>query len=91
MKRQEGGRGLKMLKEVYQETKVRVATYMSMSESRWIEVAWKREDNSEYCSVKREAEQTLAECGMEVTFNEKRVTMNGEIITGSGGKLAGGR
>ena len=43
MKRQVGGRGLKSLREVYQETKVRIATYMSMSESRWIAVAWKRE------------------------------------------------
>ena len=42
MKRQVGGRGLKSLKEVCQETKVRIATYMSMSESRWIAVAWKR-------------------------------------------------
>ena len=52
-----------------------------MSESRWIEVVWKRECDSEYCSVKREAEQTLAEYGMEVTFNEKGVTINGESMT----------
>lgn len=82
MKRQVGGRGLKSLREVYQETKVRIATYMSMSESRWIAVVWKREYDDEYCSVKREAEQTLAECGLEVTFNEKGVTMNGESMIG---------
>ena len=54
---------------------------MSMSESRWIEVVWKRKGDSEYCSVKREAEQTLAEYGMEVTFNKKGVTINGESMT----------
>ena len=52
-----------------------------MSESWWIEVEWKRECDSEYCSVKREAEQTLAEYGMEVTFNKKGVTINGESMT----------
>ena len=49
-----------------------------MSESRWIEVVWKRKGDSEYCSVKREAEQTLADYGMEVTFNKKGVTINRE-------------
>ena len=34
VKRQMGGRGLKSLKEVYQETKLRIATYMSRSEPR---------------------------------------------------------
>ena len=31
--------------------------------------------------MKREAEQMLREYGMEATFNEKGVTINGEIIT----------
>ena len=66
---------------LYQETKDRIATYMSMSESRRIEVVWKRECDSGYCSVIRKAEQTLAEYGMEVTLNEKGVTINGESMT----------
>lgn len=61
MNRKMGGRGLKSLKEVYEETKVRTATYMSLSKSRWIQVAWRRECGQEYCSVKSEAEQVLAE------------------------------
>ena len=32
--------------------------------------------------MKREAEQSLAECGLEVTFNEKGVMMNGESMSG---------
>ena len=52
-----------------------------MSESRWIEVVWKRKGDSEYCSVKREAKQTLAGYGMEVTFNKKVVMINGESMT----------
>ena len=53
-----------------------------MSDSKWIEIVWKRECDSEYCSVKREVKQTLPEYGMEVTFNEKGVTINGASMTG---------
>ena len=52
-----------------------------MPESRWIEVIWNRGCDNEYCSVKREDEQTLAEYGMEVTFNEKELTINEESMT----------
>ena len=72
LKRQDGGRGLKSLRQVYKETKVRVATYMVCSTSRWIRIAWKREYNSEYKSLKREAEQALREVGVEVELREKK-------------------
>ena len=34
-----GGRGVKSMRDLYKETKVRIACYMSLSRSRWIEVA----------------------------------------------------
>ena len=71
LKRQDAGRGLKSLRQVYKETKVRVGTYMVCSTSRWIKISWKREYNSEYNSLKREAEQVLREVGMEVEFREE--------------------
>ena len=37
---------------------------------------------NEYSSVKREVQRTLAECGMEVTFNVKEIIVNGESMTG---------
>ena len=39
LKREEGGRGLKSLRDVYKETKLRVACYMAMSQSEWIQAA----------------------------------------------------
>ena len=57
LKRQDGGRGLKSLRQVYKETKVRVATYMVCSTSRWIRIAWKREYNSDNKSLKRKTER----------------------------------
>ena len=80
LKRQDGGRGLKSLRQVYKETKVRVATYMVCSTSRWIRIAWKREYNSEYKSLKRETEQARREVEMEVEFREEEVWKDGEKL-----------
>lgn len=57
---------------------MRVAVYMACSPSRWIKIAWKREYNSEYKSLKREAEQALREFGLEVEFREEEVWRGGE-------------
>ena len=40
MRRENGGRGLKNMKDLYKETKVRVVCYMTHSESAWIKTAW---------------------------------------------------
>ena len=46
-KRNDGGRGLKSFKEVYHETKTRVACYMAAGTNKWIRVAWKNENQKE--------------------------------------------
>ena len=45
IKREDGGRGLKSMRDVYKETRLRVTCYMAMAKStnEWIKVAWKRE------------------------------------------------
>ena len=57
-----------------------MATYMVLSPSRRIKVDWMREYNSEYKSLKREAEQALQEMGMEVDFREKNIWEDGEKV-----------
>jgi hypothetical protein len=42
-KREDGGRGLKSFKELYDETKVTVACYMATSNNEWIKVSWRNE------------------------------------------------
>ena len=54
--RRKGGQGLKSFKEVYDETKTRVACYMATSTDKRIKVAWKSEMSKEQTSLKREAE-----------------------------------
>ena len=42
LKRENGRRGLKSMRDVYKETRLQVACYMSKSENRWNQAVWKR-------------------------------------------------
>ena len=63
MKRSTGGRGLKSLREVFEETRLRVACYMATAENKWIKAAWRletvKENNHKRCNnnntINREA------------------------------------
>ena len=68
MRRENGGRGLKNMKDLHEETKVRVAFYMTHSDSAWIKTAWRREFQKEGKSIKSEAEDALREVGENVEF-----------------------
>ena len=43
------------MRDVYKETRLRVACYMSKSENRWIQAAWRRETLKEENAVVTEA------------------------------------
>ena len=68
MSRENSGRGLKSMKDMYKETKVIVACYMTHSESAWIKTVWRREFQKEGKSIKSEAEDALREVGENVQF-----------------------
>ena len=59
MKRSAGGSGLKSLREVYGETRLRVACYMVTSKNIWIKAAWRSETMKESNSIKGEAIGTM--------------------------------
>ena len=46
-KRNEGGRELRTWKEVYDETKTRVAYYMATATNGWTRAAWRNESQKE--------------------------------------------
>ena len=48
-----GGRGIKSLKDVYEEKKLRVACYMMFSSSIWLKEAWKRKMTKNESQSKR--------------------------------------
>eukprot|EP00112_Aurelia_sp_Birch-Aquarium-sp1_P009614 Seg2098.1 transcript_id=Seg2098.1/GoldUCD/mRNA.D3Y31 product="hypothetical protein" protein_id=Seg2098.1/GoldUCD/D3Y31 len=66
MNRKEGGRGLISFRDVYKMTKVRVATYMAKSSN----------VRNEYCSIKREAEDSLKDLGINIQFDKDKVMLD---------------
>ena len=68
-KRNEGGRGVKSFKEVYDETKTRVACYMAAATNEWIRVGWRNESQKEQISLKKEAEKAIRK--VDVTLMKK--------------------
>ena len=87
MRRENGGRGLKSMKDLYEETKVRVACYMTNSESTWIKTAWRREFQKEGKSIKSEAEDALREVGESVEFCLDHVKIRGIAQAGDWRKI----
>ena len=64
LKRNQGGRGLKSMRDVYAETRTIVVCYMCKSNNKWIQVAWQREAVKENNTIIDEAvmeiDKTLA-------------------------------
>ena len=80
-KRTEGGRGLKSFKEVYDETRIRVACYMATSTNEWIAAAWRNEIRKEQTSLKREAERIMRDVNTIVSFDEGSIAIGEEKCT----------
>ena len=66
MKRKDGGRGLKSVKEVYDEKTTRIACYMASMTNEWIKLAWKNESRREQTSVEKEAERVMRNVNAEI-------------------------
>ena len=80
LKRENGGRGLKSMRDVYRETKLRIACYMSKSESPWIQVAWDKEKEKEYISIWRDAQEAMLGLGKIIEFDGENVILEGETL-----------
>ena len=69
--RREAGRiGLKSMRDVYKETKVRVACYIAKSNSKWIQAALLREKDRGYISLECEAREMMQEPGYRIEFKK---------------------
>ena len=52
MKRKDGRRGLKSLREVYEETRLHVGCYLFVSDNKYIKETWKQETRKECNLIK---------------------------------------
>ena len=82
LSRKDGGRGLRCCADMYYETKIRVACYMKLSQSPWMKEVWRREEEKEFWSVKKEAENALKQVGQELVLSERQVKLNEEVLDG---------
>ena len=73
LKMKDGGKGLKSLKDVYEDTKVRVACYMAYQDNPWIEVSWEHEMHKEGKSLCRIVNDILSEYRVNKKIGEDGV------------------
>ena len=81
-RREDGGRGIKPLKDIYKETRLSVACYIACSENKWISAAWRRENTKEENSRVKEAMKTMDNVGVEIQFEDSNIRIDGELIDG---------
>ena len=74
MMREDGRRGMKSLRNIYKETRVRVTCYMVCLQNKWIKAAWRREDTKEQNSIVEEFE--------EIQFEEGNIRIDAVLIEG---------
>ena len=70
------------MKDVHEETKVRIACYMAHSNDEWMKVAWEREYNKEGPLIKKEAEKALREMGINVEIKKECIKLEREEMEG---------
>ena len=80
LKREDGGRGLKSMRDVYKETRLKVTCYMAKSTNEWIKVAWKREMLKNENSMRDEAVAMMAQLGADIQFEDNAVKLGGKRI-----------
>ena len=82
LRREDGGRGMKSLKDIYKETSLRVTCYMACSENKWIRETWRRENTKEENSIVQEAMKTMDNVGVEIQFEQGNIWIHGYLIYG---------
>ena len=80
LKREKGGRGLKSLRDVYKETRQRVACYLAKSNNQWIETVWTREMIKDENAIVTESIKTMEEVGVRLRFKRRLIRLDDEVI-----------
>ena len=80
LKRDQGGRGLQSMRDVYAETRTRVADYMCKSSNKWIQAAWRRENKKETIAIIEEAINSMMDIDTDVEFVGNNVRLMGEAL-----------
>ena len=74
---------MKSVKDVYEDTKVRVACYMAYKDSEWIKLAWENELRREGKSLCRDVNDILTAYQIAASLDDREVQMDREIMIAS--------
>ena len=83
LKRKDGGSGIKSMRDVYQETRLRVAFCMAYSNNKWINAARMRETRKEENAIMSEAMTIMKDIGIAILFQEGCIRIEDDIVEGS--------
>ena len=72
---------MKGFKEVYDETKTRVAYYMAAATNECIRLAWRNERQKEQISLEKEAKKAMRKIEVTVSFDEGNEVIGEESYT----------
>ena len=70
--REDGGREIKLLRDIYKESMLTVTCYMACLQNKWIKAARRREYTKQENSTVVEAIKTMESVEVEIQFEEGR-------------------
>ena len=80
MKIKNGGRRLKSVREVYEETRLRLGCHMFVLDNRWIKEAWKQEARKACNTIKDKTILTMQEKSKTVQFEEEDMELEEKLL-----------
>ena len=72
-----GGRGLKSVRDAYEETKIRIVCYLFCSEDPWMKRVWERELEKENISIPKEVIKAFSDIGMTLKIEKEHMEIEG--------------
>ena len=73
--RKVGGRGLKSVKDAYEETKIRILCYLFCSQNPWLSIVWKREIEKNHISLSKEVSKTFENIDVNISISLDKITI----------------
>ena len=71
-----GGRGLKCVKDAYEETKIRILCYLFCSQNPWLSIVWKREIEKNHISLSKEVSKTFENIDVNISISLDKITID---------------
>ena len=68
------------MRNIYKETRLRVACYIACLQNKWIKAEWRRENTKEENSIVEEAIKTMEDVEVEIQFEEDNIGIDGKLI-----------